>query len=248
MQTNYIILQNRGAGDRLGAQLTWYICQLIYAHYNSYYIEYNEELYPDSIFTLALKKYIDEYNRNKIKGEYINIIDSDNWCKLNSQIVVTIKSDLISYFKQHLFKIRNVIDEYALARNYSITFNPRETILIHLRLDDVNFNNRIDYDGSYSSNYYANKVNTSNFDYSDETQYYMNNGIIKDYNLYNCQAPISDNKIELVINKIKIKYPNYKVLIVTSPIGNVTLYYPVIRSNDPSLDLFYIYMISLKEI
>lgn len=242
MQNNYIIITNRGVGDRLGAQLTWYICQIIYAHYNNYYIEYNEELYPNSIFTLGLKKYIEEYNRNKNKREYVFFIDTDNWCKLNSKIVTIIKSDLISYFKQHLFKIRNFIDEYALSRKYSITFNPKETILIHLRLDDVNFANRIDFDGSYSLNYYANKVNDNNFDYTDETQFYLNNGILKDHNLYNCQAPISDDKIESIINKIKNnnKYKYHKILIVTSPIGNVTLNYPIIRSNDPSLDLFYL--------
>jgi hypothetical protein len=242
MQTDFIVIKNFGAGNRLGANLTFYIFQIIYAHYHQYYIEYNEELYPDSIFTLALKKYIDEYNTNKIKGNYIDIIDSDNWCKLNSKVVIIIKSDLISYFKQYLFKIRYFLDEYALLRNYSITFNPKETILIHLRLDDINFNNRIDYNGSYSLHYYANKVNNNNFNYSDETQYYLNNGIIKDHNLYNCQAPLSDYKIEEIINKIKIKNPhkNYQVLIVTSPIGNVTLNYPIIRSCDPSLDLFYL--------
>ena len=242
MRSNYIIMQNRGGGDRLGAQITWYICQLIYAHYNNYYIEYNEELYPDSIFMLALKKYIDEHNKNKTKGELIIFIESDNWCKLNSQIVIKIKSDLINYFKKHLFKIRKILDEYALLKKYSIKFNPKETILIHLRLDDVNFDNRIDYNGSYSLNYYANKVNNSNFDYNDETQCYLNNNITRDHNLYNCQAPMSDYKIEDIINKIKIKYPhkNYKVLIVTSPIGNVSLNYPIIRSSDPSLDLFYL--------
>jgi len=242
MHNDYIVIYNRGSGDRIGAQFSWYICQLIYAHHNNYYIEYNEELYPNSIFMLALKKYIDEYNKNKTKGKLVNFIDSDNWCKLNSQVVTIIKSDLISYFKQNLFKIRNYLDEYALSRKYSIKFNPKETILIHLRLDDISFDNRIDYNGSYSLNYYANKVNTSNFDYSDETQYYLNNGITKDHNLHNCQAPLSDYKIEEVINKIKIKYPyrNYKVLIVTSPIGKVTLNYPIIRSSDPSLDLFYL--------
>ena len=60
--------------------------------------------------------------------------------------------------------------------------------------------------------------------------------------MYNCQAPLSDHKIEAIINKIKIKYPHrhYEVLIVTSPIGKVTLNYPIIRSSDPSLDLFYL--------
>lgn len=242
MKLNYIIIQNRGLGDRIGSQITWYICQIIYAHYYNYYIEYTEELYPNSIFTLALNKYINEYNKNKIKGNLVNFIDSDNWCKLNSFVVTIIKSDLISYFKEHLFKIRNFLDEYALTRKYSIKFNFKEVILIHLRLDDVDFNNRIDYNGSYSLNYFADKVNDSNFDYSDEMQYYLNNGITKDHNLYNCQAPLSDYKIEEIINKIKIKNPhiNYKVLIVTSPIGNVTLNYPIIRSNDPSIDLFYL--------
>jgi len=118
MLNNYIIIENTGAGNRLGAQLTWYICQLIYAHYNNYYIEYNEELYPNSIFTLALKKYVDEYNKDKIKNNLIKFIDCDNWCKLNSTTVTIIKTDLISYFKQHLFKIRNFLDEYALTRKY----------------------------------------------------------------------------------------------------------------------------------
>lgn len=240
IQSEYIIITNRGLGDRLGAQFTWYICQLIYAHYNSYYIEYNEKIYPNSIFMLALKKYIDEYNKNKIKGTFVNFIDSDNWCKINSKVVVTIKSDLISYFQKYLYKIRNYIDEFALNNKYNILFHPYETILIHLRLDDVNFENRIDYDGSLSLNYYANKIKDINFDYSDEKQYYINNGIVNDYELYNAQSPISDEKIELIVNKIKLKYPYYKVLIITSPIGKVTLPYPIIRSDDPSLDLFYL--------
>jgi hypothetical protein len=99
---------------------------------------------------LSLKKYINEYNKNKIKKNLINFIDSDNWCGLNQKIVTIIKSDLISYFKQYLFKIRYFLDEHALLRKYSITFNPRETILVHLRLDDINFINRIDYNGKYS--------------------------------------------------------------------------------------------------
>ena len=241
MKNNYIIITNRGAGDRLGAQLSWYICQLIYAHYNSYYIEYNEELYPNSIFTLSLKDYINEYNINKIKGEYINIIECDDWCKLNSKIVTLIKSDLISYFKKHLFKIRYYLDNNALSRKYYIPFNPSKTILVHLRLDDTNFNNRIDYDGSLSFNYHVNKINNIDFDYSDDYQYYINNNILKDHNLYNAQGPIHDNKIESIIAKIKIKHPQHQVLIITSPIGDVTLpYNNIIRSEDPSLDLYYL--------
>jgi len=136
--------------------------------------------------------------------------------------------------------MRNYLDEFALLKKYSITYNPRETILVHLRLDDVNFDNRIDYDGSYSFNYYADKINNNNFNYDDETQNYYNVGITENTNLYNAQAPLDDYKLNNIINNIKDRYPTYQVLIVTSPIGNVTLPYNIIRSDDPSLDLFYL--------
>jgi len=238
--SKYIILKDRGEGDRIGAQITWYLCQIIYAHYNSYYIEITNLIYENSIFIQAIRKFIENYNQNKIKGEYIDLITDDLWCHLNSKVVVNINSDLISYFRNNLFNMRNYLDEFALLKKYSITYNPKETILVHLRLDDINFDNRIDYDGSYSLNYYANKVNNNNFNYDDETQSYYNAGITKDTNLYNAQSPIDDYKLNNIIDKIKIRYPSYKVLIVTSPIGNVTLPYNTIRSNDPSLDLFYL--------
>jgi hypothetical protein len=237
---NYIVLSDRGLGDRLGAQLSWYICQIIYAHYNSYFIEFDDLLYSNSIFILAIKKYLAEYNKNKIKENKVEIIDSDLWCRLNSKTVINIKSDLVNYFRNNMYQIRSYLDEYALSRNYNITFNPKETILVHLRLDDVDFINRIDYDGQYSLNYYANKINTNNLDYSDENQYYYNCNITKDHNLYNAQAPIGDDKIINIVNNILKRKPNYRVQIITSPIGNVTLPYSVIRSSDPSLDLFYL--------
>jgi hypothetical protein len=239
MLTDYIILQDRGAGDRLGAQLTWYIAQIIYAHYHSYYIDYNSLVYPNSIFIKALQEFIDDYNKNKIKRNKISIIDSDFWCCFNSKVVIRIESDLISYFRKHLFIIRRHLDNLAVNNNYHLYFNPNETILVHLRLDDVDFNNRIDYDGSYSLKYFANKINENDLTYNDENQYYIKNNII-DSHLYNAQAPISDNKLNKVINNIKKRYPYYKVVIITSPKGNVTLNYPTIRTDEPSIDLFYL--------
>lgn len=236
----YIILRDRGGGDRIGAQITWYICQIIYAHYHSYYIDVTHIVYENSIFMKAIRTFIDLYNQDKIKSEYIHLIDDDLWYHLNAKVVVDIKSDLISYFRNNLFNMRNFLDEFALSKNYYIAYNPSETILIHLRLDDIDFGNRIDYDGSYSQNYFANKVNENNFNYDDEIQYYNNAGITKDTNLYNTQSPMTDDKINKVIDNIKARYPTYRVLIVTSPIGDVTLPYPIIRSSDPSLDLFYL--------
>jgi len=240
ISNKYIILRDRGEGDRIGAQITWYICQIIYAHYYSYYIDITHLVYENSIFMQAIRKFVNLYNQDKKKGEELKLIDNDFWCYLNSKVVVDIKTDLISYFRNNLFKMRDWLDEFALTKNYSITYNPKETILIHLRLDDIHFDNRIDYDGSFSLNYYANKINKNIFDYSDETQTYYNAGITKDTNLYNAQSPISDEKLGKIIDNIQKRYPKYRVLIVTSPIGKVTLDYPIIRSVDPSIDLFYL--------
>jgi hypothetical protein len=168
----YIILRDRGEGDRIGAQITWYLCQIIYAHYHSYYIDITHLVYENSIFMQSIRCFIDLYNKDKEKGDEVKIIDNDSWCYLNSKVVVDIKTDLISYFRNNLFNMRYLLDKFALAKNYSITYNPKETILIHLRLDDIHFGNRIDYDGSFSLNYYANKINKNNFDYNDETQTY----------------------------------------------------------------------------
>lgn len=237
---NYIIITNRGRGDRLGAQFTHYICQIIYASFYNYYIEYNEELYPNSIFTIALKKFVDNYNKDKIKGKLVKFIFSDDWCKLNSFVVLNIKTDLVSYFKKNLFQIINHVDELALIRKYNIPFDIDKTILVHLRLDDVNFTNRIDYNGSISFDYIKDKINKENLNYDDEISYYRSQNITSNFNLYNCQAPLSDCKIENVLSILKRKYENYKIIIVTSPIGNVTLPYDIIRSEDPSVDLFYL--------
>ncbi len=75
MKNDYIILTDRGHGDRIGSQITWYICQIIYAHYNNYYIDVNYIIYKDSIFMIAIKKYIDLYNKDKIKcyGAFIGL-------------------------------------------------------------------------------------------------------------------------------------------------------------------------------
>jgi hypothetical protein len=67
----YIKLINRF--DRMGANISSYICQIIYAHYNNYYIDYayketDRETrtnlnYSDSIFVMCIEKYINEYNK-----------------------------------------------------------------------------------------------------------------------------------------------------------------------------------------
>ena len=236
----YIKITNRGLGDRLGAQLTHYICQIIYAHFNNYYIEYNEERYPSSIFTIALKKFVDNYNKDKKKGTLVEFVFTDDWCKLNSFVVLYIKMDLISYVKKNLYEISIYLDECATIKKYITPFDVNNTIVVHLRLDDVDFTNRIDYDGYISFDYIKNKINVGNLNYNDEIDYYSSQNVSSNFNLYNCQAPLSDYKIESILQDLKKKYENYKIIIVTSPYGNVTLPYDIIRSEDPSVDLFYL--------
>ena len=76
-----------------------------------YYIQYNDDRYPSSIFSIALKKFVDNYNKDKIKGTLVEFVFTDDWCKLNSFVVLFIKMDLISYFKKNLFEILIYLDE-----------------------------------------------------------------------------------------------------------------------------------------
>jgi len=246
----YIKLVNRY--DRLGANLTSFICQIIYAHYNNYYIDYDELNYKDTIFVQAIVLYISNYNKNKNKTIQIEIIDEANfWCTVHVETVNNIKSDLFSYFSKYLYAdINHHMNEIALLRNFDLPFDPNNTILVHLRLDDLNFNNRFDYDGNISSYYYADKVNRNDpaFNSEKENEYYHSIGLVNYmsnnnetmFAQLNVQAPMKDDKIQNIINICKLKYPTDEVIIVCSTIGDATLPYRTIRSIDPSMDLYYL--------
>ena len=256
----YIKLINRY--DRMGSNISSYICQIIYAHYNNYYIDYAYQdsfsenrinlKYSDSIIIMGIESYIKNYNKDKIKTYEIELIDKYNfWCTVQVKTVNCIKQDLFSYFYKHLRdNFINIIDEFAISKQYSLPFNPNKTILIHLRLDDLDLNNRIDYSGMVSSYCWSNKLINNDFinNFEKESEYYdmigFNNypSVAREtfYQQLNVQAPMSDEKIENIINICKQKYPEDEIVIVTSPVGDVTLPYRMIRSNDPSLDLYYL--------
>jgi len=256
----YIKLINRF--DRMGANISSYICQIIYAHYNNYYIDYayketDRETrtnlnYSDSIFVMCIEKYINEYNKNKIKThENILIGEINFWCSVQITTVNCIKQDLVSYFYKHLRNdFISIIDEFAILKKYSLPFNPKKTILVHLRLDDLDFNNRMDYSGLISSYCWVNKLinNDSANDLEREFNYYDSIGLVNNifvgngtyYQQIYVQSPMKDEKIQKIINICKTKYPDDEVVLVTSPVGVVTLPYRTIRSDDPSLDLYYL--------
>jgi len=246
----HIILFDRP--DRLGANIINYIAQILFAYNNKYHIKYinnnkNNYKYSDSIFVICLFNIIDNYNKNLDKIKWDSIEDKDgndgndilitmenqhDWISIISHVSQNIQNDLISYFTSNIFNlIKDDFIKLTTEKNYNnnIPFDIDKTILVHLRLDDVS--NRPDYDGSICSNYYRNKMNNNQ------------NCICEFYNSVNNQAPLSKEKLVNVIEKAKVKYNDYKVILLASPNSNTSfLDYPVIKNDDSSYDLYLLTM------
>lgn len=251
----YIIINHRP--DRLGSNLTWYFMQVIYAHYKQWFIHYhNDSPFSNSIFMRALVIFIDKYNFEL--GEKLNnhdhlytehmIEDSQqDWPGNNMKVCKEIKTDLITYFQNHIFSEYQEILSKLIVQNstlYSylakIPFN--QIIAVHLRLDDVV--ERKHYNGIYSTEYYRNRLESGNIsiDLDDERLFFQKRGIDipgwnRNYNPYDCQAPIAEHLIEKYIKNAQKKYPTHKVVLVTSPISKTELPYPIIQSADADTDI-----------
>lgn len=221
--------------DRLGTNLINYVSQMIHAYNNHYFILYDSDInYADSIFVKSLTDFIQLYNQT-LQEKYANILESEeliicNDSDLNYTTSLTVrhlKSDLISYFKQYLYKyIRPRFESWALEKNYSIPFDPKKTILVHLRLEDVM--TWPNYDGRVCCSHYAWFIN------NDEKCQWSCFGW-----KYNKQTPMPTQTIQYQIDDALLKYPGYEVVIITSP-GNygTGFSYRSIRSDDESLDLY----------
>jgi hypothetical protein len=236
----YIVLFDRG--DRLGANLSNYLAQILYAHKNKLFIKFKNNSkdgyrFGHSIFVKILFNYIDKYNEQLSCQEIEDdiLFEFENNTDFVYMLTVTlrdIQNDFINYFntfiydeiKSDILEIRNVYSQ--------VPFDVNKTILVHLRLDDtVHWK---DYDGSICSNYYKNKIKNR------EDCYYVN------YLGGNSQAPISNERIQCVIDKAMLKFTDYKVLLITSPISDTSFFnYDVIKSHDESYDL---YLLSLCKV
>ena len=221
--------------DRLGTNLINYVSQIIHAYNNHYFILYKHDMnYCDTIFAKCLIDFIHFYN-STLQEKYANIEESEeliicNDSDLNYTTSLTVrhlKSDLISYFKQYLYKyIRPCLESYALEKSYNIPFDPKKTILVHLRLEDVM--TWPNYDGRICSDHYA---------------WLINNNEKCEWSCfgwkYNRQTPLPTETIQYQIDGALLKYPDYEVVIITSP-GNygTGFSYRSIRSHDESLDLY----------
>jgi len=201
--------------DRLGANITNYIAQILYAHHKGIGIrlvkDYN---YIESPFVMYLFQWIKEYNI--IGNEHIEYGNTYDYTGLVGGTTSIIQCDFISYFKKYIkcsFKIY-----------YPISFDISKSILVHLRLGDVS--NSPDYNGEVCSMYYKKKV--ENGEYCNYTQ--PGGG--------NKQAPLSTQKIQNIIDKVTINYPDYTVRIVTNPNEIVDFDYPVIQNQDENYDIY----------
>ena len=232
----YVVLFHRY--DRLGANLINYICQIIYAHYNGYYIkvidnEYNHSKYSNSRYYKILLNYINNVlNINNDTSHCYHLGSDDeilyNFNKYDIQlfcghVTQTIKCDLITYFHKHIY---NDLDFKELNNFYcDVNYDFNDSIFCHLRLDDVS--HKKDYDGKLCSTYYKLLI---------ENDKPCNN---KFYEYVNNHSPLSNIKINTMIKDVKNIYPDNKLYMVTSPISDVEFKeYEIISNSDVDKDLF----------
>jgi hypothetical protein len=141
-----------------------------------------------------------------------------DWAQQISGVTQLIQSDHISAFQ--LLSRSN-----AIVSAWDIPFDPKKSILIHLRLEDVS--NMGEYDGRISSEYYRDAIN--------------NNGDITykhSVGFPNHQSPLSPSTIQNRINLLQEKYPGREIILITNPGSSCNLPYRIIRSPDESYDLF----------
>lgn len=228
----------------------------LYIVYDPQKINYNKEYtyegkkYNKSFIVMGLLEYIDNYNKRfpikdyEKRYENINIMEylldfeikfkkfsyfyTCDLLIITTQILNTIESDLISYFKKYLHEKVTTYIEKNTPKEIIIPFNPKSTILLHLRMGDIK--DRPDYDGSICSNYYKERINNN----SEKII-----GITNKLGYSNLQTPLSQEKILKAVNDAKHKYPNHEVVIVSEP-GNydINLPYRCIRSDNESDDLY----------
>lgn len=238
-------IQLAGRDDRLGANITSFIAQIIYAHKNGFEIRYSDTLvyhpsgiesqkYLNTIFLETLFEFIKKYNSNIAKDDIEIKMFTTDYFEIISKVTLEVKMDLFTYFRKYILNdVKDFFKEKSLEKKFQIPFEPENTIVVHLRLDDVR--DGIDYDGRLCAKEFENQLNSdkmtnANFD------------IIVKYKLgpqYNRQAPIPFIRIESYLRKIKIENPNFEIVVITNFGENISeIPYKVISNTDESYDLF----------
>lgn len=218
-------------------------------NYNNEEYEYEGVKYNESFIVKAILKWIDNHN-NKFPNknyldQYKNFNAMEYWlnfetkfeadsyfysCDLliiTTQVLYNIHTDLISYFKKYICESMRQEICNTVPKDYVLPYNPKKSILVHLRLGDVK--DRPDYDGTFCSNYYKNRIDNDNQSIQG----------IATLGYCNMQTPLAKHKVDLAILEATQKYPEHEVIIVTAP-GDYNINYPYrcIRSDDESNDMY----------
>lgn len=217
-------------------------------NYNKDY-EYEGDKYQKSFFVEGLLVWINNYNKQFPSKDYIskyknlNVMEyllefeikfnrfayfySCDLLIITTQVLYNINTDLISYFKKYIAQsVKQYIYKFV-PENFNLPFNPKKSILVHLRMGDVK--DRQDYNGEICSNYYTNRINNDNQTIQG----------IRNLGYCNMQTPLAKHKVDLAIRQAKEKYPEYEIIIITQP-GNYEIDYPYrcIRSDNENYDLY----------
>lgn len=245
----YIELFDRS--DRLGSNILYYVCKLIYAHKFGRTIIYakgdrSQYKYHDSPFVSCLFDFIDKQNNNLLALNPENDKERDpRWYDkfrkddqhndehdnnlIASFVTICIEEDVLHYFITYILPSLPDLQTIANEMNWTVPDDIDRTILVHLRLEDVT--HRPDYDGSVCSSHFAERINRQDPIHI----YYMVP--------YNQQAPLSKEKIETQIFRAVETYPDHKVVLITTPGSDTSfLPYDVLRNDDPNYDLFLLCM------
>jgi hypothetical protein len=228
--------------DRLGANITNYLAQILFAYNNKYLIKFSKDKqqynYYNSVFVKTLFNYIEKYNDELHKNQTNNLLyqqeyfftDVFDYVTTTSDVLKNIKLDFVTFFYNNIYN--DLKDDFKIFSScYNIPFDVDNTIFVHLRLDDVA--NRPDYDGSVCANHYKNKIKNN-----ERCVVHFPDG-------YNRQAPLSKEKLDYIINKAKNEFINYKVVLVTSPVSDTSYLnydYEVFKSTDENSDLYLLTM------
>jgi len=233
-----------GRDDRLGANITTFIAQIIYAVNNNLCIKYDKKYleidcrmrYNSSIFIESLYDYIDDHNK-KLNNSFDECVDikTNDFFYMISRTLLNIKCDYITYFKDRIFpNIKENFFKKASIKNYNLPFDPKKTILVHLRLDDVKHFS--DYDGRICANFFRKKIDNDEI-VSNNTNSELINAV-NSHN-YNRQSPIPVNRVQEQINNALKLHPDHTVIIITNPGEDVSFFpYKCIQSHDENYDLF----------
>jgi hypothetical protein len=223
--------------DRLGTNLINYVSQINHAYNNNWFIKYDPNVsYNNSIFVKCLMEYIDFYNETLDRTYFGKIIEETEEIKICKEhdinyttalTVVHLQCDLITYFKKYIYEnVRYNLDQHTMNLGYQVPFDPKKTILVHLRLEDVR--TWPHYDGRFCCGHYADRINRG-----EECEYTSFGWH------HNRQTPMPVDIVQRQIDAALVKYPEHEVIIITSPGDYGTGFsYRDIRSNDENYDLF----------